>query len=254
MTRKTFLLILSSVFVLAIVIRIFWYDNDYSNPLHFSQYPTYGYYEIYPETILGSLNRGMNEVFTPASKEISDQGEQYDEAFHWSQSDYLKIANALSQEVWHESLDLEEWKVLYLSLDQSCEDNPQGFHTFSIVYFKNLGVEFWNRRYQARLIEVYPWQGLIRWGDSTFSDAIKPGWGNANLNEFKVTADGALLIAERNGGSEVRQEADNMCRISIRMNNYSPVTGYTNNNWLAEYGVADFYLLINPFTGEFKSN
>ncbi len=253
MTRKTFLLILSLVFVLTIAIRIFWYDNDYSNPLHFSQYPTYGYYEIYPETILGSLNREVTEVFTPASDEIWNRGEQYDEAFHWSQSDYLMIANALSQEVWHESLDLEEWKVLYLSLDQSCEDNPQGFHTFSIVYFKNLGVEFWNRRYQARLIEVYPWQGLIRWGDSTFSDDIKPGWGNANLNEFKVTADGALLITERNGGSEVRQEADNMCRISIRMNNYSPVTGYTNNNWLVEYGVADFYLLINPFTGEFKS-
>jgi hypothetical protein len=253
MTRKTLLLILSLLFVIAIVIKIFWYDDGYRNPLHFSQYPTYGYYEIYPETILGSLNQGVTEVFTPASEEIWNREEQYDEAILWSQSDYLKIADALSQEVWHESLDLKEWKVLYLSLNQSCENNPQGFHTFSIVYFKNLGVGFLNRRYQARLIDIIPWQGLIRWGDSTFSDVLIPGWGNSHLNDFNVTADGALLIAERNGGSKVRQEANNMCRISIWINNYPPVTGYTNNNWLVDYGVSDFYVLINPFSGKLKS-
>ncbi len=254
MTRKTLLLILSLVVVIAIVSRLVWYDNGYSNPLHFSQYYDYGYYEIYPETILGSLNRGVTEVFTPASEEIWDRGEQYDEAFHWSQSDYLTIANAFSQEVWHESWDPKEWKVLYLSLHQSCEDNPQGFYDFSIVYFKNLGMGFLDRQYQTRLIDIIPWQGLIRWGEASFSDALLPGWGNASLNNFKITADDALLIAERNGGGKLRQEDNNQCRISVWLNNYPPVTGYTNNNWLVDYGMGDFSIYINPYSGKFRSD
>jgi len=94
----------------------------------------------------------------------------------------------------------------------------------------------------------------VRWGDTTFSDAILPGWGNVNLNDFKLTADDALLIAERNGGSKARQEVDDACMISVNLNNYSPVNGYTNNTWMVDYWMTDFYVRIDPFSGKFRGN
>ena len=211
-----------------------------------------GYYEIYPATIFDSLDRGETDVFTLSSEEIWDRERPHYDDIYWSQSDYLKIVNAVSQEFWNEPLDLKKWKVLHLDMNQDCMDNPRGFYDFRIVYFENSGIEFWHRRYQARLIEVFSWQGIIRWGDATFSDAILPGWGNANLDDFKVTADEALFVAERIGGSKVRQRVNNLCKLSVWLTNYSPVNGYTHNNWLVHYGMADFYVRINPFSGKFK--
>jgi hypothetical protein len=233
--------------------KLFLYDNGYDNPLYFSQYSTSGYYEIYPDTTLDSLTRQESNVLIPATEEIWNRDEPEYDSIHWSQSDYLKIANLLSQEVWHEPLDLNEWKVLNLSLTQDCVDNPKGFYDFRIVYFQNLGIQFWRRQFHVRLIEVYTSQGIIRWGDTTFSDAILPGWGNVELNDFKLTADDALLIAENNGGRKTRQEVDDACMLSVRLNNYSPVNGYTNNNWIVDYYMTDFYLRIDPFSGEFRS-
>jgi hypothetical protein len=246
--------LLTVIVTASLISKLFLYDNSYEDPFLFSRYSTYGFYEIYPETILDSLNRGETNVFTPASEEIWNREEPYYDSIQWSQADYLRIANALSQEVWHEPLDLKEWKVLSLSLDQDCVDNRQGFYDFSIVYFQNAGVSFWNRSYHARIIEFYPWQGIIRWGDSTFSDAILPGWGQVDINDFKLTADDAVLIAEENGGSKARQEVDNVCGISVWLNGYSPINADTNNSWLINYRSAGFSVRIDPFSGILQKN
>jgi hypothetical protein len=243
---------LSTLAIASIVGKLFLYDNGYSNPLLFSSYSSTGYYEIYPETILSSLDRGETRVFTLASEEIWDQDRPEYESIRWSQSDYLKIADALSQEVWHEPLDLNKWQILDLSFSQDCVDNPHGFYSFSLVYFQRAGLQFWSRQYHVRMIDVIAWQGIIVWGERIFSDAILPGWGNANLEDFKLTADDALLLAERNGGSKVRQGANNDCRISVWFNNYTPVSKFSHNNWLVDYGKTDFYIRINPLTGKFK--
>jgi hypothetical protein len=243
---------LSAIAIACMVSKLFLYDNGYGNPLRFGSYSNSGYYEIDPETILNALNRGATDVFKLSSEEIWDQERPEYESIRWSQSDYLKIADALSQEVLHEPLDLNKWQRLYLSLDQDCVDNPRGFYDFDIVYFQNAGLRSWSRQYHVRLIQVISWQGIIRWGDTIYSDAVLPGWGNVKLNSFKLTADDALRMAERNGGSNVRQEANNACMISVWFNNYSPVSGYTNNDWLLEYRKTDFYMRINPFSGAFR--
>lgn len=244
---------LSIIVIASIVSKLFLYDDGYSNPLFLSRYSTYGFYEIFPETILESLNQGQVDVFTLASEEILDRDEPYYEEIRWSQSDYLKISDALSKEVWHEPLDLSQWQILDLSLHQACTDEPQGFYDFTIVYFQPLGIKYWSRQYHVRIIEIFSWQGILRWGESTFSDAILPGWGNTNLNDFQVTADSALHLAEINGGSKARQKVNNACRISVWVNNYRPVGGYTDNSWLVEYQMADFHVRIDPFSGKFET-
>ncbi len=252
MNRKILSVVLLCFLVTALVSKIFLYDNGYSNPLHFSSYYDSGYYEIHPGTILESLSQKKNDLFTPASEEIWNRDEPHYEVITWSQSDYLKVADALSREVWHEPLDLKEWKVLYLDLEQDCVDNPLGFYEFSIVYFQNSGIGFWSREYQTRLIEVYTWRGLIRWGEASFSDALLPGWGNADVYNFKVTADNALFVADNNGGSKVRQKAHNACWIAVWVNNYPPVNGYSNNDWLVDYRMVDFSIRIDPFSSKFR--
>jgi len=255
MNRKilfAILLILLCLSVLGLVGQFFLHANDYQNPLRFSSYSRIGYYEIHPETIIDKLNQEEFDVFTLSSEDVFSHDEPYYPEIHWSQSDYLKIVNAVSQEIWHEPLDLRNWDILSLSLQQDCVDNPQGFYDFDIVYFKNSESGYWDRQYQTRHVEVIAWKGFVLWGEGDFTDAILPGWGSANLNNFKITADDALFIAESHGGSKMRQEADKPCWISVWFNNYSPVIGYTKNDWIVDYKTPGSYVRINPFSGKIR--
>ncbi len=82
------------------------------NPNFLSDYPENrtGYYQFDPKTIFASLDRGK-EVFTPLLiKNPNDVNVEYDNIV-WTQSDFLRVANALSQQVWHEPLDLDGWDI-----------------------------------------------------------------------------------------------------------------------------------------------
>ena len=260
MTRKIrpiILVILICCFAFVSISKLFTYDNSSSNPQMFSNYSHTGYFQIHPETILHELNDGKSNAFAPLSEDIYYRMYLEDQAkypnIYWSQTDYLRIVDALNREIWHESLD-SRWNVLLLQMRRNCVDNPQGFNDFEIIYFQNSKIEFLDRRYPVRRFEVVAWQGLVRWGDDAFSDAIIPDWDKANLNDFQVTADDALSITEMNGGNTARQQSDNECKISISLNNYPPAYGYTKNNWLVDYSATDFsaHFRINPLSGKIQ--
>jgi hypothetical protein len=218
------------------------------SPAYFSVYPDSGYYEIDPTTILERLNHGETNVFTPFFGDW-DREEPYYDSITWTQSDYLKIANALSLETWKEPLDLKGWDVLMIDLQRSCDDNPHGFDTFSITYYKSMGIKNWERQYTTRLIEVYSWKGIIRWGsNAVFSTPLLLGWDGFDLTQFKIMADDALPIAEENGGRDVRRKVDNSCWILLTANQLSPLPHGVN--WLVDYERADFYMHINPYSGK----
>jgi hypothetical protein len=255
MSRKilfTILLTLLCLFGLALVNTFFLQTKDYPNPLRFGNPSHMGYFEIQPETIIDKLNQGELDVFTPSSEDMFSRNEPNYPDIHWSQNDYLKIVDAVSREIWHEPLDLKKWNILLLSAQQDCVDNPQGFYDFDIVYFQNSERGFWDREYQVRHVEVIPWKGFVLLGEGTFADTILHNWGSANLPDFQVTAEDALFIAEKNGGSKMRQEARNPCWISVQLINYPPVNGYTHNDWIVDYGTPGSYIRINPFSGKFR--
>lgn len=249
--RLIILLFLTILVVLVSQVVIFLFGEDYSgSPAYFSAYSNSGYYEINPETILTNIDQGNNDVFVPFFGD-PNRDEPYYDNIVWTQSDYLKIANALSLETWNEPLDLETWQVIDMDLIGSCDDNAQGFHTFTITYYKSLGLTNWERHYATRLIEINSWQGLVRWGkDAVFSTPLVLGWDGTDLNQFKITADDALQIAETNGGSDVRLKVDNACRFVLRVNQLSPLPHRVN--WLVDYDRADFYMHINPYTGKYN--
>lgn len=231
------------------VSKLFLYDTSYSSPFFFSSYDVTGYYDINPETLFDATGQVKSETIIPSSEEIWNREEPYYDDVSWTEEDYIKIVDIISRDIWKEPFDQNEWKVLSISLQQSCDSDLQGFYDFDIVYYRDAGVEFWHRRYETRLVEIYSWQGIIRWGEGYFSNAVLPGWGNTNLKNFNLTAEDALQIADTNGGGNARKDVDNNCYISVRSDRFSPLK---NKKWEVGYWMAGYRMRIDPFSGKFK--
>jgi hypothetical protein len=225
-------------------------QSDYRNPSYFSSYSDNGYYKIDPETILAALDNGETNIFFPMQID-PNESKDLNNSISWTQAEYLKIANALSQLVWNETLDLEAWKVYFVYYQVGCDDNLSGFNGFSIVYYKNLGINEWKKIYTTRFIEIYPWMGVVLWGsDNKFTSSIWSGWDHMELTKYLISSDVALQIAEKNGGKILRVENENECRISVSM------IKRFNYIWKVDYSSISTALeiYIDPYTGKFEGS
>lgn len=241
--------IFSLIALIALAIKLISSPKNYRNPSYFTNYSNSGYYKINPETILDSIDRGETDVFMPLLED-PDQIEDLHNSITWTQEEYLKIADTLSQFVWNEPLDLENWNVFFIYFSVGCESDLRGFNDFTIVYYKNLDTINWERIYTTRLIEIQPWDGVLRWGGGDeFSSSLLLGWDKINLTNFKITVDEALQKAEENGGLETRIDVDDNCRIIASMNKH-----LMQHVWEVEYYSADFKMRINPTTGKFSTS
>lgn len=144
--KKRLIIATTAVLVMIAVIFIAYQfslrdDDDNmssNNPGFLGSYQNNGYYRINPETILGDLDQGKTDVFTPFFGDPDNIKDFYTTV--WTQSDYLEIANALSQKVWNEPLDLKDWGVYEVYFQEGCTDNPRGFDTLIISYYKTVKV------------------------------------------------------------------------------------------------------------------
>jgi hypothetical protein len=203
-----------------------------------------GEFIINPATILDELDRGERNVFQPMLATPSDDTILPSGSIQWTQSDYLQVANALSQLVWNETLD--GWLIFFLAFQNTCQDNLSGFDGFEAIYYKTITGGF-GKVYTARHIEIYPLASIVYWaGDTDFP--ISSGWAAINLRKFKITADDALRIAEENGGAETRARAHNDCRIGI----YLPAHT-SDNRWdVAYYYSPRFEIYVDPYSGKYE--
>ncbi len=223
----------------------FWVDySDRPETLHGSgdSYPSKGGYEINPETILSSLDRGETGVFVPIIATPEVYTPLSTGSFSWRQSDYLKIAEALAQFKWQENLS--DWYVYMMTFYKECNDNPEGFDNGEIIYFKNY-TENGTSYYDVYAVVVYPLFKQVVWGRSTFPKPLL-GWKSIDLDRLKVTADDALQIAEDEGGREDRLKENNLCRIFI-INNANQEG---DNDWRISY--SNFEIHIDPYSGRYK--
>lgn len=179
------------------VTTILVYDNNLHKqeelrlPSHISSYWNAGYYKIDPETILESLEREDPNIFMPLLEDPQEIVQEVtDISISWTQADFLKIAGALSQFVWGDSMDLKDWNVYYIVFEGSC-GNPVGFNYSKIAYFKT-----GRKRYTTRLVEIHPYFGWIAWGNGeSYPKPILHKWEDVDLLGAKITADDALRIA-----------------------------------------------------------
>lgn len=222
------------------------------NPNFLRDYPEdkIGEYQFDPLTILASLDQGEKDVFIP----VLDQYDKLDIEYidiTWSQSDFLRIANVLSQHVWNEPLDFSRWDIYSVYFQGDCNKQFDGFNEFSVTYYQTVQTE-WEIVYVARHISLLAHKGLVLWGgDGSFSAPILLGWDNIKLNEFRISADDAAQIVDKNIGMTVRVNNDK-CAVSVR----SIDRPYSNHkfDWLVEYSwPIALSMFVDPFTGNIHS-
>ncbi len=201
----------------------------------------YEIYEIDPETILLSLDRGETDIFNPIIATPEVYTPLVAGSFPWTQLNYLKIASALGQIKWKE--DLNDWYVFDMYFEKDCSDNPKGFDSGTIIYFKfnNDDETSDYLHYQTKVISIYPLFKNVEAGGNYFRRPLF-GWTSINLNSLKVTADDALQMAEE----KVRLKLNNECKITVYN---SPASG--DNNWIVRYS-GRFEIHIDPYSGEYK--
>lgn len=212
-------------------------------------YYNHGFFRIYPETLIESLDNGKSDAFFPETSNIDEMGWRgpalYDKPIQWDQLDYIKIIDALNRYVWKDNLN--DWNVYSLYFYADCQ-NSNGFWEGEIIYYKTI---FNNGRFEyiTRYVLIEPTYLDVAWGGGVNFPRPPLGWKKINLSKLKILANDALRIAEENGGREVRLKARDDCRaISVRL---QPESG--NPGWVVDYGSSDYHdfvLQIDPYTGE----
>lgn len=202
------------------------------------------FYEIDPRNILEELDKGDINVFTKVSSTPDSYEKSYFSPFPWSQSDYIRIANSLSQYTGNDVSD--GWHVYNMVFYGECQYDPVGFDQFKIIYFKDVGPQ----KYNAREISIYPLNAGASMSTQSGLDRPMFGLNNLNLEKFKVSADEAIQVAEEHGGSDARLAIGNQCSISVSTSGQDWHVRYADQNPLLISSI--FELNINSQNGKYK--
>lgn len=206
----------------------FW---SFLNEDFVQEYPTGSFnktqfYEIDPQTILISLEDNQSDLFQ--IKAESSLKKIIETPISWSQADYNAIALKIHNYVWQEQL--ASWQLYRIIFSTSCHDNPKGFDYGDYIFFKQITYNE-NKMYATRGISITPQYGDITVGsDTNFSRPIW-GWKHIDTESINVMAEGAMQLAEVNGGQNARLNMQNKCQIYVSMN----PNGYGHSNWKVVY-------------------
>jgi hypothetical protein len=218
-------------------------DFVYRRP-HFAKASNTGSYQINPQTILISLANSETNVFSPVittSDAPTDQN-----PILWQQSEYLTIANAAFDTQWADRHD--GWHLSYVFLEANCQNFSKGFYGAIFTYYKEnwRGMEL---RYLGRQITISPQYHEVDWsGDAYYYPPLFYLEKSIDLNNLAIEANNAIGMAEENGGSTTRLEANNQCSI------WAILDGSEKRGWNIVYEgeksmSSIFEIYIDPYTG-----
>jgi hypothetical protein len=210
--------------VLVIFILLIYIYVDKALYLKWSEYKVPSYlvrgnedsestYLIDVNTVLDSLRSEKGNVFTPVSTSNEDSlPSPLPDTFSWSQADYKKIANALSQYVWKESLD--DWHLYFAKFMISRFDN-----SFRIEYALFTFYKRGNDGYIIHEITIDTPQGKVITGENLYHDTGK--WKSLDFDELTISdISQVIIIAEANGGESACSSVKNKCNIGIWLSSY----------------------------------
>ena len=202
-------------------------------------------FSIESKTILETASFEKN-VFVPISNDSPRT--QATTFVQWNQSDYLSLAEALHSVAWKETLD--SWNLSEMFFRMECKDISIGPQFGQINYLKTVKT----KDKEAILVRVMEIEPEINQAYTAEIDYYSTQRSWLDISKVKVSAEQALQIAESNGGSKLRQEMGNNCRIyqsiSANKDEYS--------GWIISYSSydkpelnRDFY--IDAETGNYKT-
>jgi hypothetical protein len=201
------------------------------------------HYLISSTSILQSLAEGNQDLFIPIDTE-PEKLPSPQEWITWHQSDFLQVAEAVHQQVWGESSDA--WKINFESFGIPCNQVGEGFWSASFSYFKEVRTLEGLSQIE-RQIDIYPtWEFINVWEFTYEPSLLGVPWNSIEKNKIEISADGALMIAEQNGGAEERIAVQDACDISV---NLSP-NSVNYHGWHIMYSPSIYSISIDPTTGE----
>jgi hypothetical protein len=207
------------------------------------------YYAINPDTILNRISQGnIKDIFTPLPTEPSDEKKQ---VVHWNSDEYFRLIWTFTNQVGNESQD--KWNIKQVLFDYTCADTGKGFERGRLRLFK-VGVTDGKESRTVLDVDLMPVRQIIRRGEGIYSPVIE-NWKFIDLKEIKVSAEQAIEIAERNGGSKARAKVADKCFVNIDL--LAGGSGY--NGWTVSYQAFNerssletiFEIRINPQDGVF---
>lgn len=200
-------------------------------------------YTIDPNTILEALAQGTTDVFTPQVVTPEVETSVQSKPVQWSQSDYFRVAQALHEFVWSESLN--EWNLDGMAFGMDCKDADYGPQYADLRYYK---IDHTRER-ESRIvhdIHIVPMEHSVWWTEIEYYPKLA-NWGNLDQKQIKVSVNDALQIAEANGGREARLAVNNKCKFVAII----PIWEY--NGWNLTYtgNTQLFNINIDPVTGKY---
>ncbi len=244
MARKTIIPIIT-ITLLIILAQGCQVSVEKPNPVSMSSYDDLEiYYTFEPAMFFTASEQDQEAMFQPISSEEYPRHDLYPAGFFpWKQQDYLEIANVLNHVVVSDALS--DWKVYDMTFVKDCVDTPVGFDGVIVVYFK-----FDGTRYESRRIDISPQVKAAQWRGTLSFPRSSPEWKSVDIDNFKVTADDALQIAEANGGQDTRRAVKNNCYVSVSIPNMN------YEGWEVEYSSGGtttiFKIDVDPLTGKYK--
>ena len=258
-----------ATFALAIFLLLVYIYVDKTLYLEWSEYKTPDYsviesedsevtYLIDVNTILDALRSEKGNVFTPISSDNDVDPHALPPSFSWKQSDYIKIANALSQYVWGEPLD--NWNLGFAKFLISKTDNSFKIEYALFTFFKRD-----DDKYIIHEVTIDALQGKAITGENIYHDTEK--WKSLDFDELTISdVSQVVSITEANGGESVCLALKNKCNIAVWLNSnlyeYSrflwlPIYKY-ESRWIVgdydENGKPIFDATIDPYSGTYKIN
>jgi len=205
-----------------------------------------GVYAIDSQTLLQDLRSNNTNVFEylPNGNLITSPETDLPPV-HWTEADYLFIADHFNQYVSNDSL--ENWEYYSIAYGMDCDDFtycPQ-WATFRIVkyIFSND-----NKVRLERHLYIYPDEKRIGWAETGYESVFSHS--SFKREQVKVSLEEALKIAEKQGGKNFRLSENNECKIFSDI----VITGNRDGNWQVQYKSTDnqFVIDINKETGEYR--
>lgn len=207
------------------------------------------YYSINPETILGTLAQGNKDIFSLIVATPEEMPSVPVKSVLWSQADYFRIAQTLHEQIW--GVSVEDQNLRNMSFGMDCEDVERGIFNFAdFDFYQIIQAEGEETRIEYTIV-IRPSESLIYTSKREFrpnTQIMKP----VDVGLYSVTAEAALEIAEKNGGSEKRLEVGNACNLDV----LAPGPDY--KGWRILYGDASnsikflLEIAVDPQTGKCK--
>ena len=233
----------SSLFIVFIVpFVLIGCDPDFNTPVN-SELKEF---TIDSQTILTRLDQEDTDVFILIKEEL-EEDQPVTKSIFWEQGEYFQVAQTLHQELWQTSLEKNMYYMRYV-LD--CADiNKEGFSSamFKSVKLLQVGEDKHRIEYSVYIFPSGDYiLTLMKEYGSTQGRLTDP----IDLDNYEITAEEALQIAEENGAKEIRLEHENECSVTVSAPGTSEEGWYitysnTNNENNLYYG-----LLINPQNGK----